>query len=88
LANPATTRITDRRPNMNHPYLYIYLAGIATAIFPFAMVYALILAFRTPPPTRYGRRKTTVPPNMAQVPVVEAGIVAYQFLGVTGEEQS
>jgi hypothetical protein len=72
---------------MNHPYLYIYLAGIATAIFPFAMVYALMLAFRAPPPTMHGRRKT-VPPNMAQVPVVEAGIVAYQFLGVTGEEQS
>jgi hypothetical protein len=68
-------------------YLYIYLAGIATAIFPFAMVYALILAFRAPPPTMYGRRKTTVPPNMARVPVVEAGSISYEFINLTGLEE-
>jgi hypothetical protein len=71
---------------MNHPYIYIYLAGIATAIFPFAMVYALMLAFRAPPPTMHGRRKT-VPPNMAQVPVVEAGSISYELINITGLEQ-
>lgn len=67
-------------------YLSIYLAGIATGLFACLMLYALIVAFRPTPVTMYHRRKET-PPNMAQMPVHEAGIVAYQFLGVTGEEQ-
>jgi hypothetical protein len=69
-------------------YLSIFLAGVVLGIFVCMTLYALIVAFRPTPPTMYGRRRAVEPPpNMAQMPVHEAGIVAYQFLGVTGEEQ-
>lgn len=65
-------------------YVSIYLAGVATGIFFCAVMFTLIVAFRPTPPTKYRRQKL---PEVAQVPVVEAGCVSYQFLGVTGEEQ-
>lgn len=76
-------------------YVSIFLAGVVLGIFACVTLYALIVAHpgrpgwdlpatrREPPPM-----PSVAPPNMAQMPVHEAGIVAYQFLGVTGEEQS
>jgi len=62
----------------------IYLAGILTGLFFAAVLLCLILAHRPTPPTKYRRQK---PPEVAQMPVVEAGCVSYQFLGgVTGLE--
>lgn len=70
-------------------YISIYLAGVATGLFFCAVLGTLLVAFRPTPPTMHGRRKLVQwePPEVAQMPVHEAGIVAYQFLGVTGEEQ-
>lgn len=71
-------------------YVSIFLAGMILGIFVCVTLYALIVAFRSQPASHgfYIADCTfTAPPNMAQMPVHEAGIVAYQFLGVTGEEQ-
>ncbi len=60
------------------------LIGMALGIFACALLCGVILAFRPTPPTKYRRQK---PPEVAQMPVVEAGCVSYQFLGgVTGLE--
>ncbi|WP_172172100.1 hypothetical protein [Paraburkholderia elongata] len=67
-------------------YLIALLAGAILGIFACTLLCGVFLAFRPTPPTLYGRRKPA-PPEVAQMPVVEAGCVAYQFLGVTGEEQ-
>lgn len=70
-------------------YLICILIGLMLGIFACVVLYALIVAFRPTPPTMHGRRKLVQwdPPEVAQMPVHEAGVVAYQFLGVTGEEQ-
>lgn len=69
-------------------YLICILTGMILGIFACVVLYALIVAFRPTPPTMHGRRKLVQwdPPEVA-MPVVEAGCVSYQFLGVTGEEQ-
>jgi len=70
-------------------YVACILIGMILGIFACVSLYVMIVAFRPTPPTMHGRRKLVQwePPEVAQVPVHEAGIVAYQFLGVTGEEQ-
>jgi hypothetical protein len=65
-------------------YLICILTGMILGIFACALLCGVILSFRPTPPTKYRRHK---PPEVAQVPVVEAGSISYQFLGVTGEEQ-
>lgn len=69
-------------------YLSIYIAGVVTGLFFAAVLLSLLVAFRPTPPTMHGRRKLVQwePPEVAQMPVVEAGCVSYQFLGVTGYE--
>jgi hypothetical protein len=69
-------------------YVSIFLAGVMLGIVACLVLFGLIVAFRPTPPTMHGRRKLVQwgPPEVAKMPVVEAGIVAYQFLGVTGLE--
>lgn len=67
-------------------YLACILIGMILGIFACVSLYVMIVAFRPTPPTMHGRRKP-VPPEVAQMPMVEAGCVSYQFLGVTGYEE-
>lgn len=77
-------------------YVSIFLAGIILGIFACVVLYALIVAHPVRRWKSHGYQPLAMPgpvpappgPKIAQMPVVEAGIVAYQFLGVTGEEQS
>lgn len=70
-------------------YVSIYLAGIATGLFFCAVLLSLIVAFRPTPPTMHGRRKLVQwdPPEVAQMPVVEAGSISYEFINLTGLEE-
>lgn len=62
----------------------IILCALLAAIAIGALVMlALRLAFPTPAPKWPEYPEIEI----AKVPVIEAGSVAYQFLGVTGEEQ-
>lgn len=74
----------------------VCILGMILGIFACMALYALIMVFRSPPSgvgwqthraQMYGDHYPIPPPEVAQMPVHEAGIVAYQFLGVTGEEQ-
>lgn len=68
-------------------YLSILLAGVILGIFACLVLFGLIVAFRPTPPTMYGRRRVVEPPpNMAQMPVVEAGSISYQWINLTGLE--
>jgi len=78
-------------------YLSIFLAGVVLGLFASVMVLVVILAHPARPGWRshgyqpFPSSDPTPPPpapKVAQMPVHEAGIVAYQFLGVTGEEQA
>jgi hypothetical protein len=78
-------------------YLSIFLAGAMLGLFAGAMVLVVILAHPGRPGWQSnGYQPLAMPgpvpappgPKVAQMPVHEAGIVAYQFLGVTGEEQA
>lgn len=63
--------------------LIIVCAVLGVAIIGLVILLALILAFPTPAPKWPEYPEIEI----AKVPVIEAGSVAYQFLGVTGEEQ-
>jgi hypothetical protein len=71
-------------------YVICILIGLMLGIFACVMIYALLVAFRPTPPTMHGRRKLVQwePPEVAQMPVVEAGSIRYEFLGQTGEERA
>jgi Na+-translocating ferredoxin:NAD+ oxidoreductase RnfA subunit len=64
--------------------LIIALSILAALLIGCAVMLILFAAFRPSPLVRW---HVHPPVEAAQMPVVEAGIVSYQFLGVTGEEQ-
>lgn len=70
-------------------YLICILTGMILGIFACVVLYALIVAFRPTPPTMHGRRKLVQwdPPEVAQIPVVEAGSISYEFINLTGLEE-
>jgi len=65
-------------------YLACILTGMILGIFACALLCGVILSFRPAPPTKYRRQK---PPEVAQMPVVEAGCVSYEFINLTGLEE-
>jgi hypothetical protein len=64
--------------------LIIALSILAALLIGCTVMLILFAAFRPSPLVRYPAYQ---PLEVAQMPVVEAGCVSYQFLGVTGEEQ-
>lgn len=71
-------------------YVICILTGLMLGIFVCVMIYALVVALRPTPPTMHGRRKLVQwdPPEVAKMPVVEAGCVSYEFINLTGLEDA
>jgi len=70
-------------------YIICILIGAILGIFACVSLYVMIVAFRPTPPTMHGRRKLVQwdPPEVAKMPVVEAGSVSYEFINLTGLEE-